>query len=225
MNLDSLFQSLRSEKSIYLNAKKGEDFEERILSFLKMKMGYTRILKSDIDNEDWKFIKTHVSEKLGTDFINLPNESLKKSFMYQPYGSQDFPDFLVFTETKVVPVEIKFSSQRQPKPIWNSNVPRANAFYVFGSYGLQDITFFLGNDVLAPKHRELLYAFFKDIRSLQNEIRKEMPNLDVTERGFTPYIRAAFDQRKHKPTVETNFFTHPHRGEVEDSAIKKAAGL
>lgn len=225
MNLDSLFLNLRDHKEDYLNAKKGSDFEERIMSFLKMKMGYTMILKKDVEKEDWKFIHSHVSNKLGTDFINLPNSNLKRTIIFLPYGSQQFPDFIVCTDSKVVPIEIKFSTKKQSKPIWNSNVPRSNAFYIFGSYGMKDITFFLGDDVLVPKHRKFLYDFFSDIRALQDKIRVDMPALDVTDRGFTPYIRAAFDQRKHKSSVVTSFFSHPHRKEVEDLAIKKAAEL
>jgi hypothetical protein len=225
MELDKLFVSLRDDKARYLNAKKGTDFEERILAYLQMEMGYSRILKSDVDRDDWKFIKDHIGTKLGRDFLNLPDARLKRKVIYSPYGSQMFPDLIVFTENKVVPIEVKFSSKRQSKPIWNSNVPRANAFYIFGSYGLKDVTFFCGDDVLVPKHREFLYAFFNDIRALQDKIRVDMPALDITDRGFTPYIRAAFDQRKHKPTVETSFFTHPHRKEVETLAIKKAGEL
>jgi len=52
-----------------------------------------------------------------------------------------------------------------------------------------------------------------------------MPALDSTDRGFTPYIRAAFSQMKHKPGVESNFFTHPNRGEVERLAIEKSRQL
>jgi len=52
-----------------------------------------------------------------------------------------------------------------------------------------------------------------------------MPKFDETNRGFTPYIRAAFDQRKHKPKVETNFFAHPERQKVEKLAIEKSIKL
>lgn len=219
--LNQLFQSLRDEKDNYLNARRGSEFEERIISYLQLILGFSRILKRDISAKDWKFIKEHISNKLFSNFIDTPNNNLKKTFIYQPYGSQQFPDFIVFTDKKIIPLEVKFSTKSQYKPIWNSNVPRANAFYIFGSYGLRDLTFFCGDDVIASKHRRFLYEFFKDIRKLQDEIRKDMPALDLTNRGFTPYIRAAFDQRKHKSMVETNFFTHPDRKKVEDIAIEK----
>jgi len=219
--LNQLFKSLQDEKDLYLNAQRGSEFEERIISYLQLILGFSRILKRDILTEDWKIIKGHISNKFSSNFIDTPN-NLKRTFVYQPYGSQQFPDFIVFTDKKVVSLEVKFSTKSQSKPIWNSNVPRANAFYIFGSYGLKDLTFFCGDDVIVSKHREFLYGFFKDMRILQDKIRKDMPALDLTNRGFTPYIRAAFDQRKHKPTVETNFFIHSDREKVENKAIERA---
>ncbi len=218
--LNQLFQSLRNEKDRYLNARQGSEFEERIMQYLKMTLNLTRISKGDIDLLDWQLIKKHIGTKLASDFINVPNPNLKQTFVYQPYGSQQFPDLIVFTNKKVVPLEIKFSAKSQSKPIWNSNVPRANAFYVFGSYGSRDITFFCGDSIIAPRHRKFLYGFFNDIRALQDKIRVDMPALDITNRGFTPYIRAAFDQKKHKPEVATSFFVHQDRRKVENLAIK-----
>jgi hypothetical protein len=223
--INKLFQDLQLNKANYLNSKSGNDFENRIATYLKMSLGLNRILKDDIDPESWKIIQEHIKNKLATDFIDIPNERLKRSYIYQPYGSQQFPDYIVFTDKKVVPLEIKFSSKSQSKPIWNSNVPKANAFYIFGSYGLNDITFFCGDDIITEQHRKALYGFFEDIRKLQNEIREEMPLLDETNRGFTPYIRSAFDQRKHKKTVESSFFSHSDRKKVEDLAINKSNEL
>lgn len=223
--ISKLFQTLRNEKDLYLNAKQGSEFEDRITVYLKQIMGFSRILRADISTNNWALIKKHIGNKFGDKFLEIPDNNLKRTFIYQPYGSQQFPDFIVFTNKKNVPLEVKFSTKNQSKPIWNSNVPRANAFYIFGSYGLKDITFFCGTDVLAPKHRKSLYRFFSDIQALQDKIRLDMPALDITNRGFTPYIRSAFDQRKHKPSVETSFFAHPKRTDVENLAIKKSKYL
>ena len=217
-----LFQSLRDEKKLYLNARKGNEFEDRIMSYLQLTLGFSRILKRDISNQDWKLIKHKIAKKLDKNFLDIINKNLKLTFIYQPYGSQQFPDFIVFTDKKIVSLEVKFSSKKQSKPVWNSNVPRANAFYIFGSYGMQDLTFFCGDDIITSKQRKRLYNFFDGIRTTQSKARADMPALDATKRGFTPYIRAAFEQRKHKSDVETNFFAHPDRKKVENLAIKKA---
>lgn len=224
--VNKLFLSLQREKMNYLNARRGGEFEERIIQYLKMRLGFSRILKEDISKNQWELMKKHiVKDKLKKDFLDIPSENLKKTFIYQPYGSQEFPDIIVFTQKKIIPLEIKFSSGNQKHPVWNSNVPKANAFYIFGSYGARDLTFFCGDDVIDSSQRKMLYGFFADIKKLQNKARKEMVGADATNRGFTPYIRAAFDQKKHKKEVETNFFIHPDRERIEKLAIEKSAIL
>lgn len=224
--VNKLFLSLQKEKERYLNAKKGKEFEERIIQYLQMELGFNRILKNDVPSKQWNLIKGHiVKDKLSNRFLDVPLKRIKRTFIYQPYGSQQFPDLIIFTKSKIIPLEIKFSSKKQKNPIWNSNVPKANAFYVFGSYGMKDLTFFCGDDVITPEHRKSLYGFFSNIKRIQSKARKGMPKLDKTNRGFTPYIRAAFEQRKHKPRVETNFFIHQDRQNVEKLAIKKLTEL
>lgn len=223
--LDKLFVSLRDSKNSYLNAREGSEFEDRIIECLKNKLGLNRIYKDLISPEDWKAVDHHMRNRLGTEFMDLPNPALKKSFLYQPYGSQKFPDFIVFTDNKVVPIEIKFSTKDQSKPVWNGHVPRANAFYVFGSYGKKDITFFCGDDVIRPEHRQALFDFFTEIRSMEDKIRENVPGLDTTNRGFTPYVRAAFGQKRHHSDVHMSFFSHPERKQVEDLAVEKSENL
>jgi hypothetical protein len=223
--LDKLFKSLRADKPNYLGSKKGSDFEDRIELFLRRDLSLNRINREDLDEAVWKSINNHLNDKLGEDFINLPANTLNSCYIYQPRGSQEFPDFLIFTKKKVIPLEIKYSGKKQSSPIWNSNIPKANAFYIFGSYGLSDITFFRGNDVLTSKHRKSLYSFFDSLKSVQDKFRKSMPVLDLTNRGFSPYIRAAFEQKNHKRTVCINFFSHPDRSVVERRAIEESSRL
>jgi len=208
-----------------LNAREGDEFDERIIRFLQMKLGFSRILRSDFSPNDWSLIQKHVSDKFASDFIDIPNPNLKRTFIYQPYGSQSFPDLIVFTDKKVVPIEIKFSTRNQSKPFWNGHVPRASSFYIFGSYGRGDITFFCGNDVINPDHRRALFKFFDDITQMEDKIRENIPSLDKTNRGFTPYVRMAFGQKKHHREVNMSFFTHPERKNTEDKAIVKASTL
>ena len=222
--LDKLFKSLKSEKDNYLSAHTGRDFEDRIESFLRRELGLSRVLRGDIDLDSWNTIKNHIKNKLADNYIDIPNSNLRRSYIHQPYGSQQFPDFLIFTDKKVVPVEIKFS-QNGSRPMWNSNIPKANGLYIFGSYGIRDITFFEGSSVVTPEHRKALYGFFEEIKGIQNKVRETMPELDKTDRGFTPYIRAAFDQSNHRETVNTNFFTHPDREKAENLVIEKTAEL
>ena len=107
--INKLFLSLQKEKSRYLNAKKGGEFEDRIIHYLINDLGFSRFLKEDVPIQQWDVIKKHiVKDKLSNAFLDVPLEKLKKTFIYQPYGSQEFPDIIIFTDNKIIPLEIKF---------------------------------------------------------------------------------------------------------------------
>ncbi|GAA7024571.1 hypothetical protein Kyoto30A_01130 [Helicobacter pylori] len=137
------------------------------------------------------------------DFITYKNpfSKLTSHFLYQPFGSQNYPDFLVFIFDYVVGIEIKFSKNdkgeknlQTSRPMWNSNLPKPNAIYVYGVANA-DITFFKGSDILSYETREVLLKYFdtldKDEESLKNAL-KDLEN----PFGFAPYIRKAYEHKK-----------------------------
>ncbi|AFX89094.1 hypothetical protein HPAKL86_00320 [Helicobacter pylori Aklavik86] len=108
---------------------------------------------------------------------------------------------MVFIFDGVVGIEIKFSKNdkgeknlQTSRPMWNSNLPKPNAIYVYGVANL-DITFFKGSDILSYETREILLKYFdtldKDEESLKNAL-KDLEN----PFGFAPYIRKAYEHKK-----------------------------
>ncbi|GAA7525521.1 hypothetical protein MMM114_01480 [Helicobacter pylori] len=111
-----------------------------------------------IKNRQYFFIKAHSKEALR--IIHTSH------FLYQPFGSQNYPDFLVFICDYVVGIEIKFSKNdkgeknlQTSRPMWNSNLPKPNAIYVYGVANA-NITFFKGSDILSYETREVLLKYF-----------------------------------------------------------------
>ncbi|MGN8373536.1 type II restriction endonuclease, partial [Helicobacter pylori] len=80
------------------------------------------------------------------------------------------------------------------RPMWNSNLPKPNAIYVYGVANAS-ITFFKGSDILSYETREVLLKYFdtldKDEESLKNAL-KDLEN----PFGFAPYIRKAYEHKK-----------------------------
>lgn len=132
-----LLRDLQTHKSEYLRTETGEDFEDRIENRLRQR--YSKIVKKDIDPQDLRLLKENILKKEDPGFLQF--SSYPRTFIKTLFGSQDYPDFIVFTSRFAVPVEIKYSLN-QPKPVWNSGLPRPNGLYIFGSHGQQDITFF-----------------------------------------------------------------------------------
>lgn len=214
----SIFEDIIKHKADYLRAETGEHFEDRFERGLRSS-GYSPILKRDISAKDFRIIKDFVIQKQNSGFFVFNKYPM--SFIRGPFGSQNYPDFIIFTEKYIVPVEIKYSKENQTRPIWNSGIPRANGIYIFGSYKRGDITFFLGHDVLNRKRRAALIKFFEEVKEKEKSFKKvAIKNLSDTEkRGFMPYIRRAYDQEKISKDTELNYFVHPKRKRLEKNVI------
>lgn len=139
--LQDLFTDIQAHRPAYVGSHEGGHFENRIEVNLK-KIGFTRVLSDNFEREEHQELKGKVLGKESD--IDVPNirSDLESHFLKNPFGSQQYPDFLVFEGGRVVSVEVKFSSQKQRKPIWNSGLPRPNGLYIFGSYERKDVTFF-----------------------------------------------------------------------------------
>ena len=227
--LNKIFIDIQKNKKEWLKSKKGSDFEDRIEASLK-RYGFNRIDKDDKNIKSiLNSIKNSILDKKSNDIIDNiyceRDKSLGNCFICQPYGSQNFPDFLIFTNRKIISIEIKYSSGKSYSPIWNSNLPKANAIYIFGSYGRGDVTFFLGCDVLPMPEREELIDFFSKIKKLENNFRKKLKekvknNGAIFDRGFDVYIRRAYQQDKSiNDNAEVNYFSHKNRIDCENNII------
>lgn len=213
-NLIELFYSLKGEKEKYLCSQKGKEFEERILNKLNG-LGYNRIRQDELDKDKFKELKKSILDKENVQIINNFFD-YKKQFIYQPYGSQQYPDFIILENKKVLGIETKYSSDKG-KPVWNSGLPRPNGIYIFGSYHKEDITYFLGKDIVSLKEVKKLQDFFdKELKSYQERFNEdEMKNQKY---GFAAYIRKAFDQKAtYNKNAILDFFSNTNRIEIENN--------
>jgi len=226
----NIFKDILINKDGWLQSKTGNDFEDRFETSLKQN-GYNRLLVKDYRNKKNKMlsdIKEKVLDKEGTHFMEntFTSGDLKKAFFRNPYGSQEYPDFLVLTEKFIIPIEIKYSSGKSSCPMWNSNLPKSNGFYIFGSYGNKDVTFFNGEYVLPSNERAVLLEFHKKyVKPLEEEfkeyIKREADSGHLTfKRGFNVYARCAFEQNKvSNRGAQTNYFTAYDRDSVEQKTL------
>lgn len=71
-----------------------------------------------------------------------------KFFIYQPFGTQSAPDFLLLNDKSYLPIEAK-SNSKEAKILWNSGRPQRDIVYVF-SYPKRNY-YFLGQDYPGSK--------------------------------------------------------------------------
>jgi len=210
MSLNKVFSELQVNKSNFLNCKTGDDFEQRIITSLKAN-GFNHMVKGTNSEIDFfiEKIKLSVLDKLSMIYIKNTT-SIKDAFFSQPYGSQEFPDFLVFTEFNVLLIDVKYSNEKQDRPMWNGNLPKNNAFYIFASRKYKnsgDITFFQGKDILSQEHREILVSYWDQIRAYSIKLKKNFPicNFDTYTRETYNQSSSCFDNDRF--TREQNLLT------------------
>lgn len=229
--LNKIFEEIQKSKMQYATSNDGDAFEEKFMRMVKETFQYNRLLNQkaakangEISIEqhltktlgrelkfvrsEWKTLKDAILSKNSVEMIENPWKKFNRHFIHQPFGSQNYPDFIFFTKEYVIPIEIKYSKSstsfeeknlERIKPMWNSNLPKGNGIYVFGVAG-KDVTFFSGSDVLDPNTRIQLNKFFddfvgededgQDITAKMSEYLKDVEN----PFGFKPYVRRAFDQ-------------------------------
>ncbi len=115
----------------------------------------------------------------------------------------------------MVGIEIKFSKNdkgeknlQTSRPMWNSNLPKPNAIYVYGVANA-DITFFKGSDILSYETREVLLKYFDTLDKDEESLKNALKDL---ENPFAPYIRKAYEHKKefsNHHQIES-FFSHNH---------------
>ncbi|MCR8679639.1 MULTISPECIES: hypothetical protein [Campylobacter] len=234
-NLNKFFESICKDRAKITGSPDGKIFEENFKSYLK-RSGFNEMSLTIIDDGLKRFlkeIKPKILSKNDTQILknsiylnNTNRKDYANFFIWQPYGSQNFPDFLVFCQNYIFAIETKFSSKTSNKPMWNSNIPKENSIYVFASYQQRDLTFFLGHDVIEKKEREELLILWQKTDEEYNKWTKSFRDKInagkfSNEYGFTTYIRKAYEQKNtHNKNAILNFFKNKNRKKLEDNVFE-----
>ncbi len=144
--------------------------------------------------------------------------------MLNHIGSQSYPDILIFSRNRIYAIEIKFTENKKPNPFWNSGIPRQNGLYIFGSYGLKDLTFFMGKDIMSKEELLKIEKFNDKTDKYFEEFNKN--NLSSQKYGFHYYNRKAYQQGiKFNENAITNFFKNPERQALENNLLERVGQL
>lgn len=111
--LEKVFQEITNKRKFFASSSTGEQFENQFRNELKKHFseinGDLTERLSHIEEKPNKEIKTtfnqlkkQVLEKNHPHTLKNPFSNLTSHFLYQPFGSQNYPDFLVFIFDHVV---------------------------------------------------------------------------------------------------------------------------
>jgi len=218
MSVVDLFEHMINYPSEFLNANSGQEFEDRIMQFLRNRITYNRIQLGDIP--EINDLKLKILEHSNSEFIFNPTKN-DKMFIYQPYGSQQYPDFLIFEGNYIFPVEAKFSKSGK-RPVWNSGLPRPNGIYIYGALEHKKIVVFSGIDIVSVEESIKLHEFFLKLKELENEFN--FSNMSEQRYGFVVYSRKAFEQSK-KVNSEAQLSLVDHAKELGEKLLRRLKSL
>ena len=190
-------------------------YHEEALTKLFITSGFIEFPSSSKTFNQKEFWKNHRDPKWDK-HNNIPNNV----FISQPFGSQATPDFIFKYKNILIPLEAK--SSKDTKPAYNGTLPHHYCIYVFTSQKYDKHTIFLGKDVVGQKKRQYLenlsYKIELLIKEAEEKYLKENPT-DETQRGFSLYHRAKYEQKCSHISYSNDYFIHPDKDKCEKNVI------
>lgn len=189
-----------------------ENLEEEIQKRLK-RIGYDDKSNEKDKGEIGLFLKECKEYILDSDkIIANPFKNKKPFFIYQPYNSQSFPDFLIFENELVIAFEVKSLTKGGTRPMWNGGLPRPNSLYFFVSKKdneIKGLTFFKGELLSTAEETKDLELMFKKIKNYEKKLNqqhfKKFPNgsmYSCTRKAFIQKI-SSFNENQNKREKDT----------------------
>ena len=143
----------------------------------------------------------------GADHSDIPNDT----FISQPCGTHNSPDFIVKTDNKLFFLECK--SVKGSAPMYNSGVPKKQYIYVLCSQKYNATTIYMGGDVLPTCEEQLIQKHIAEARQRDEELNKLLKN----HYGISYYTRPMI---QHKGNNQ-NYFTHSKRPTFENNVLAR----
>jgi|LakMenEpi03Aug12_release.lakeMendotaPanAssembly.Ray.scaffolds.fasta_scaffold02705_19 hypothetical protein len=183
-------------KKIVLNSNNHEKLIEKNL----LKYGFTET-KNKMKCKDRESIINKIDDK-----NIMPNNT----FIKQPYGCQQSPDFLLKYNNFIIGLECK--SSKTNYPLYNSGGIH-EYIYVFSKQNGETI-FYQGNDIVNDEMIKLTQEYIKNVDKLTKEVNKKLKLADKININYSHY---------HRDMINTsvNYFTHPLKKIWEKNVYEK----
>lgn len=182
------------------NVAKHEDATEDILAHHGLnKSKLEKITKEKRD----KWLKTRKTDEMENN-----------TYICQPCGKQNSPDFIVKINNKLHFLECK--SVKGGSPMYNSGVPKAGYIYILCSEKHNETTLYLGEDVLPREEERLIQEHIQDQRQKDEELNMLLGRSN--SHGISYYTRPMIQHKGGK--AKTDYFTHPKRKGLESNVLE-----
>jgi hypothetical protein len=170
--------------------------EKELISF-----GFKKSTKESL-NLDAEQIKT----------CTITKKIVPHTYVWQPCGSQSFPDFIVSDANGNVHY-IECKSSKADKITWNSGYPKNKAIYIHssGKYNKQSIV--VGEDLWDSDDAKLLFECFEKMKKIEKQYKTKLKNSNLS-----PYCREMYNDNG-------KIAGHPDRGQRIKRVFDFLAGV
>jgi hypothetical protein len=150
------------------------------------------------------------------------------SFIAQPCGSNSFPDFLIRDfDGRFILLEAKSGKKQEGKdqkddattgaPMWNDNLPKHGAIYVYSNEKNNKTTVAMGEDLIDKEVIEIRKEMDQEKALLEEKFKARIRAADKKRRGWDPRYRP---QNFQSGGMEfTDWFNHSDRAKCEQNVL------
>lgn len=180
---------------------------ELLIEQILIKYGF---YKNEIFNTE-ELKKLISGEKHNLNFSDL-------TYIHQPFGSHNPPDFIIFFNGKAILIECKSG---EDKPTFNTRYPEGTNIYLFFHRKRGEVVSFIGNDIMDEETIKILKEENEIVERIKKETEEKFRKLgkNVNKYGFSNYQRNMYCQTKSYATDDddkiTDFIFNPEREKLE----------
>lgn len=139
-------------------------------------------------------------------------------FIYQPFGTNNSPDFIIKASDKTI-IFLEAKSSKTSYPLYNSGGVNSDFIYIFTSKKTDESTIYMGSDIITPQQQSLINEHINNARKKDKELNDKLKNLDVNNRGICFYTRPMINQSGGEKF--TNYFKHDYRSNAENNVLNR----
>ena len=169
-----------------------------------------------LNNGYKKYSKTGLLNKDKSETPDFLEDMNSESFIEQPFGTHNSPDFIIKTPNKKL-LFVECKSSKKNCPVYNSGLPQPNYIYIFCSEKTNNTTIYKGSDIITIEQRELIEKHIQNSRRLDNILNEKLNKLDTNKRGIGFYTRPMYNH--YGGSQYNNYLNHENKEKAEKNVF------
>lgn len=138
------------------------------------------------------------------------------TFIEQPFGTHNSPDFIIKVMDEVI-IFLEAKSSSGTHPLYNSGGVSEDFLYVFCSKNTDQSTIYKGDSIITIQQQKLIDEHIEEARRKDKELNAKLKEIDSNHRGICFYTRPMINQSGGNSY--TNYFAHEAKTSAQEHAL------